>query len=74
MGCSGPQAGDNLATISRTEQQEQVIAASVSLLERLSTPWALGRHFLLSGDVYVARRYFQPALRAPYLFYFPMCL
>ncbi len=38
MGWYGPQAGDNPATISRAEQQKQVIAASVGLLEGLSTP------------------------------------
>jgi hypothetical protein len=38
MGWYGPQAGDNPPTISRAEQQQQVIAASVGLLERLSAP------------------------------------
>ena len=38
FGWYGPQAGDNPAVISREEQQKQVIAATLDLLNRLSTP------------------------------------
>jgi hypothetical protein len=35
FGWYGPQSGDNSATISREEQQRQVVAATAQLLERL---------------------------------------
>lgn len=36
FGYYGPQAGDNEATITRAEQQEQIIAATVAVLEQIS--------------------------------------
>jgi pimeloyl-ACP methyl ester carboxylesterase len=38
FGWYGPQAGDNPATISRDEQQTQVVAATLALLNSLATP------------------------------------
>jgi pimeloyl-ACP methyl ester carboxylesterase len=35
FGWYGPQAGDNEATISREEQQSQIVAATLQLLQRL---------------------------------------
>jgi len=38
MGWYGPQAGDNPATISRADQQQQVVAATLDLLRSLAAP------------------------------------
>ena len=38
FGDYGPQPGDKIATISRAEQQKQIVEASVNFLHELSAP------------------------------------